>query len=75
MNQILEQLYMFLNQEKETLSDRAMAVADYSTGQNHEEHIEKLIAYNLQKGRTNGVEDVIRHMEKVMSATKTLQVI
>jgi hypothetical protein len=75
MNNILEQLYMSLNQEKAALSDCAMAVADSSAGQNHEERIEKLIAYNLQKGRTNGVEDVIRHIEKVMSSTKTLKVI
>ncbi|MEG7619468.1 hypothetical protein [Enterococcus faecalis] len=75
MNQILEQLYIFLNQEKEALSDRAVEVADLSRGQNHEAHIEKLIDYNLQKGRTNSVEDVIRHIEKVMSITNTLKAI
>lgn len=75
MDQILEQLYIFLNQEKEALSDRAVEVADLSSGQNHEAHIEKLIDYNLQKGRTNGVEDVIRHIEKVMSATNMLKAI
>ena len=73
MSQTLEQLYMFLSEEKEALSDRAMAVADDGTGLNQEDHIEKLIAYNLQKGRTNGIEDVIRHIEKVMSATNVLK--
>ncbi|MEY9980440.1 hypothetical protein [Lysinibacillus sp. RC79] len=73
MNQILEQLYKNLNQEKESLHECAIAVADLSNGQNHEEQIEKLIAYNIQKGRVNSLEDVIHEIEKMN--TKTLKVV
>jgi len=73
MNQILEQLYKNLNQEKESLNECAIAVAEVSNGQNHEGHIEKLIAYNLQKGRVSSLEDVISEIDKLN--TKTLKVV
>lgn len=73
MNQILEQLYKNLNQEKEYFHECAVAVADLSNGQNHEEHIEKLIAYNLQKGRVSSLEDVIHEIDKLN--TKPLKVV
>ncbi|OXS70207.1 hypothetical protein B1B04_18765 [Lysinibacillus sp. KCTC 33748] len=73
MNRILEQLYKNLNQEKESLHECAVAVADLSNGQNHEDHIEKLIAYNLQKGRVSSLEDVIHEIDKLN--TKPLKVV
>lgn len=75
MNQILDQLYKNLNHEKEVLNECAIAVAELSNGQNHEEHIEKLIAYNLQKGRVSSLEDVIHEVEKSISATKPLKAV
>lgn len=75
MEQFLEQLYRVLNQEKEALSVSAIAVADSSNAQNPEQQIEKLIAYNLQKGRTSGIEDVIHQVEKMVSGSKTLKVV
>ncbi len=75
MDKILEQLYMYLNQEKEVLNECAVAVAELSTGQDPEQHIEKLIAYNLQKGRTTSVEDVIHDIEKMASVTNRLKVV
>lgn len=75
MNQILEQLYMYLNQEKEVLNKCANAVEELITEKDHGQHIERLIAYNLQKGRTTGVEDVIHEIEKMASVTNRLKVV
>lgn len=75
MKQFLEQLYKVLDEEKEALSVSAIAVADSSNIKNPEQHIERLIAYNLQKGRTSGIEDVIHQVEKMVSSSKTLKVV
>lgn len=69
MNQILEQLYKNLNQEKDALHECAIAVAELSNGQSHEGQIEKLIAYNLQKGRVSSLEDVIHEIDKLNTTT------
>lgn len=75
MEQFLEQLYKVLNQEKEVLGASAIAVADSSNVKNPEQHIERLIDYNFQKGRTSGIEDIIQQVEKMVSGSKTLKVI
>ncbi|WKT76977.1 hypothetical protein [Lysinibacillus fusiformis] len=75
MDRILEQLYKNLIQAKESLNERACAVADLANSKDHDTHIEKLIDYNYQKGQVTGIEDTIHEVEKMLSATKSLKVV
>ncbi|AVK86019.1 hypothetical protein C3943_22235 [Lysinibacillus sp. B2A1] len=75
MDHILEQLYKNLNQAKGSLNQCAIEVAEMSNGKNQDDQLEKLIAYNFQKGQVTGIEDTIHEVEKMLSATRSLKVV
>lgn len=75
MDHILEQLYKNLNQAKDSLNQCAIEVAEMSNGKNQDDQLEKLIAYNFQKGQVTGIEDTIHEVEKMLSATRSLKVV
>ncbi|MED4699645.1 hypothetical protein P9436_11320 [Lysinibacillus capsici] len=75
MDQLLEHLYKNLDQAKKVLNEQAIAVADMGSGKNYDDQLEKLIAYNLEKGRVIGIQDTINDLEKMLSATRSLKVV
>lgn len=75
MDQLLKHLFKNLDQAKKVLNEHAIAVADMGSGKSYDDQLEKLIAYNLEKGRVIGIQDTINDLEKMLSATRSLKVV